>query len=73
MKTGRLLKFHRPGGDVQVYVYREESEYRAAVYVVSPGQGPAPRPAESFSGATEAGVESEVREWVERHFPKAPS
>jgi hypothetical protein len=71
MKTGRLLKFPRPGGDVQAYVYREGSEYRAAVYVVAPGQGPAPLPAESFSGATEADVEAAVRAWVERNHPKA--
>jgi len=70
MKTGRLLKFHRPGGDVQAYVYREGGEYRAAVYVVSPGQGPAPGAAESFSGASESGVENEVRDWVERNYPR---
>lgn len=71
MKTGRLLKFHRPGGDVQVYVYREGDEYHAAVYVAASGQGLGSRPARSFSGATERGVEDEVRDWVERNFPKA--
>jgi hypothetical protein len=70
MKTGRLLKFHRPGGDVQVYVYREGDEYRAAIYVAAAGQGLQPRPAQTFSGATEKGVEDEVREWVERNFPR---
>jgi hypothetical protein len=73
MKTGRLLKFHRPAGEVQAYVYREGDEYRAAVYVAASGQGLASRPVESFTGATEKGVEDEVREWVERNFPKAPS
>ena len=73
MKTGRLLKFHRPGGDVQAYVYREGDEYRAAVYVAASGRDLASRPAESFSGATEKGVEDEVRRWVERNYPKAPS
>ena len=71
MKTGKLLKFHRPGGDVQAYVYRDGDEHRAAVYVVGPGQGPSPDPAASFSAATEADVEGRVRDWVERHFPKA--
>jgi hypothetical protein len=70
VKTGRLLKFHRPGGDVQAYVYREGDEYRAAVFVVGPEPAPGSRPAESFSGDTEAGVESEVRDWVERHYPR---
>jgi hypothetical protein len=70
MKTGRLLKFHRPGGDVQAYVYREDAEFRAAVYVVAPGQGPDPGPAESFTGSTESGVEDQVRAWVERNYPR---
>jgi len=65
------LKFPRPGGDVQAYVYREGGEYRASVYVVAPGQGPAPLAAESFTGATEAEVEDAVRAWVERNHPKA--
>jgi hypothetical protein len=72
MKTGRLLKFHRPGGDVQAYVYRDGTAYHAAVYVAIAGKGLAPREAESFSGISEAAVESEVRAWVERHYPKAP-
>lgn len=70
MKTGRLLKFHRPGGDVQAYVYREGDEYRAAVYIVGPGQRPEARPDQSFSGDTEADVETEVRDWVEQHYPR---
>jgi hypothetical protein len=72
MKTGRLLKFHRPGADVQAYVYRDGNAYHAAVYVAVAGKGLAPREAESFSGVTEAGVESDVRAWVERNYPKDP-
>ena len=34
MKTGRLLKFHRPGGDVHAYFYQEGDQ----VPVVLDGQ-----------------------------------
>ena len=72
MKTGKLLKFQRPAGEVQAYVYREGELVKASVYVL-PAQGlPAREPALTASGASEAGVEAEVRAWVDAHFPKAP-
>lgn len=68
MKTGRLLKFHRPGGDVQAYLYREAGLFRASVFVLGPtGRGDVPL--ETLTGATEAGVERDLRAWVETHFP----
>ena len=36
VKTGRLLKFQRPGGDVQAYLYQEAGVFRASVFVLGP-------------------------------------
>ena len=44
MKTGRLLKFHRPGGDVHAYLYQEAGAVYASVYLLAPGQEPPPGP-----------------------------
>ncbi len=70
MKTGKLLKFHRPGGDVHAYVYREGRGHRAALYV--PARQPGAEPVHVISGAGEEEVEAAVRAWVDRHFPKSP-
>lgn len=72
MKTGKLLKFQRPAGDVQVYVYREGALVNASVYVISAQGFPARHPVHTVSGASEAAVEADVRAWVDAHFPKAP-
>lgn len=69
MKTGRLLKFHRAGADIQAYVYREGGQVCAALYVLSPGPRPG-QPPQSFTGGTEAEVETSVRAWVEAHYPR---
>jgi hypothetical protein len=69
VKTGRLLKFRRPGGDVHAYLYREGEVVHAEVFVAATMSA---RPAaERFSGGTEPEVEARVRAWVDRHFPKA--
>ena len=70
MKTGRLIKFARPGGDVQAYIYREGSTFEARLYVLGPGRARPGEPAQSLSAPTEEAVERAVREWVEAHFPK---
>jgi hypothetical protein len=69
VKTGRLLKVHRPGGDVQAYLYREAGLFRASVFVLGPG-GRRDVPLETLTGETEAGVERELRAWVEKNFPQ---
>lgn len=69
MKTGRMLKFRRAGGDVHAYLYREGGCYQAALYLVSAGQRE-PAPAATLSGAEEADVESAVRAWVDERFPR---
>jgi hypothetical protein len=69
MKTGRLLKFHRPGGDVHAYLYREGGQFRAAVYVMS-AESSGRDPVHRIAGASETRVEAAVRTWVESHFPR---
>ena len=68
MKTGRLLKFHRPGGDVQAYLYQEAGVFRATVFVLGPS-GRKDEPLQILTGPSESAVESELRAWVEAHFP----
>jgi hypothetical protein len=68
MKTGRLLKFRRPGGEVHVYLYREGGQYRAALYLLSAGREDG-SPLQTLSGPVESGVEQDVRAWADAHFP----
>lgn len=68
MKTGRLLKFRRPGGEVHAYLYKEEGLFRAALYLLS-GEGEDAAPLQTLSGPVESGVEQDVRAWVDAHFP----
>jgi hypothetical protein len=69
MKTGRLLKFRRPGGEVHAYLYKEEGQFRAAVYLLSGDEGEDGAPLQTLSGPVESGVERDVRAWVDAHFP----
>ncbi len=69
MKTGRLLKFVRPGGEIQAYIYREGAAVHGTLYVVAPGTTEL-RAKEDLRGAEENAVERAVREWVDRHYPK---
>ena len=68
MKTGRLLKFHRPGGDVQAYLYQEAGLFRASVFVLGPS-GRKDEPLQVLTGDSESAVERELRAWVDVHFP----
>ena len=69
VKTGRLLRFERPGGKVYAYFFREGDCCHAAIYV-SAGQDPAERPDEELTGPDEAGLEGRVRAWVDERFPR---
>jgi hypothetical protein len=69
VKTGRLLKFQRPGGDVQAYLYQEEGVFRASVFVLGPS-GRKDEPVQILSGPSESAVERDLRAWVEVHFPR---
>jgi hypothetical protein len=68
VKTGRLLKFQRPGGDVQAYLYQEAGVFRASVFVLGPS-GRKDEPLQILTGPSESAVEHELRAWVEAHFP----
>ena len=69
MKTGRLLKFPRPGVELHVYLYQDGPEVRAAVYAFGGGSHGLD-PIHAVSGGSEAAVEEDVRSWVDAHFPK---
>jgi hypothetical protein len=68
MKTGRLLKFRRPGGEVHAYLYQEDGQYRAALYLLSAEREDGSA-LTTLSGPVESGVERDVRAWVDAHFP----
>ena len=69
MRTGRLLKFGRPGGDIQAYVYREGGVFCASVFRVA-GASEGDRPLHTLTAATEDSVERALRAWVDEHYPK---
>jgi hypothetical protein len=66
MKTGRLLKFHRPGGDLQAYLYQEGDRVRATVYLFARDE----TPVHEVSGASGEEVEAAVRAWIDARFPR---
>lgn len=68
MKTGRLLKFPRSDGDVHVYLYQDGDAVRATVYRLAAGDERAP--VHEVRGSTSEQVESEVRAWIDAHFPR---
>ena len=68
MKTGRLLKFHRPGGNVQAYIYQDGATVRASVYLLSAGQDHSP--VHQLDGASPDEVEAATRTWIDAHFPR---
>ena len=70
MKTGRLLKFRRPRGEVQAYLYRDGGEFRASVFVLTAEARRQKEAAAVLSGGNERAVEDAVRAWVDRHFPR---
>jgi hypothetical protein len=68
MKTGRLLKFQRPGGEVHAYLYADGAGVRAALYLMEPGRDRTP--VREITGSSDERVEAEVRAWVETHYPR---
>ena len=68
MKTGRLIKFHRPGGDVHAYLYLDGEVARAVLYLLAPGR--VHDPVHEIRGASTADLETEVRTWVDAHYPR---
>lgn len=70
MKTGRLIKFQRPGVEVQAYLYREGGLYQAAMFLYAGDRTPPGDPLPTITGPTEAKVEEAVRAWVEKNYPR---
>ena len=71
MRTGRLLKFQRPEGEVHAYLFREEGGgYSGVLYVLSGPPTGEQDSAHTVLGRTEAEVETGVRAWVDLHFPR---
>lgn len=70
MKTGRLLKFQRPRAEVQAYLYREDGQYHASMYLYAADQGREGQLLPTISGPNETAVEAAVRAWVDEHYPR---
>jgi hypothetical protein len=70
VKTGRLLKFQRPRGEVQAYLYREAGQYHASMYLYSSGHDRRGELLPTISGPSETAVETAVRAWVDEHYPR---
>ncbi|MGE0454736.1 MAG: hypothetical protein AB7O37_10485 [Vicinamibacteria bacterium] len=68
MKTGRLLKFQRPGAEIHAYLYQDGDVFKAAVFV-RPGAAER-EPSHEVSGAGPEEVERQVRAWIEARFPR---
>jgi hypothetical protein len=71
MKTGRLLKFQRPGADVQAYLYQDEGAFKAAVYVRGAGEPERREPLQELRAPSMAELETEVRAFVDLRFPRS--
>ncbi len=67
MKTGRLIKFHRPDGDIQAYLFHEAGRFHGVVYRLA---DPAAQEVHREDGTDEHALEESVRAWVEHHYPK---
>ena len=67
MKTGRLFKFKRPGGEVHAYLYDDGDVVRASLYLLAPGYEDSP--VHEVTGSDADTVEADVRDWVDCYFP----
>jgi hypothetical protein len=69
MKTGKLMKFPRPAGDIQAYLYRDADMFRASLYLMAGGVR-SREPLQTLSDPSEDVLLTEVRAWVEAHYPR---
>ena len=69
MQTGRLRKFQRPRGEVQAYLYREDGQYHASMYLYAADRARGEL-LPTISGPSETAVEAAVRAWVDEHYPR---
>jgi DNA replication initiation complex subunit (GINS family) len=70
VKTGRLLKFLRPGGEVHAYLYRDGARFRASVYLMADDAAGSNEPLQQLAADSESDLEAAVRACVERRFPR---
>jgi hypothetical protein len=70
VKTGRLLKFHRPGAEVHAYLYRDGASFRASVYLMGPEKGAPGEPLQRLEAPTDVEIEAAVRTYVDQRFPR---
>ena len=70
MKTGRLLKFHRPGGELHAYLYREGAGFRASVYRMSAGNPGGSETLVRLEAPSEDDLETLVRAFVDERYPR---
>jgi hypothetical protein len=71
VKTGRLLKFQRPGGRIHAYFYLDQGVAKAALYVLTGNPRADQEPAVELEAPSGESLDREVRAWVDAHFPKA--
>jgi hypothetical protein len=66
VKTGRLLKFRGPLGEVQAYLYHDAGRHYATIYANRSGQDEESS-AVTLSADDEAAIEHAVRSWVAKN------
>jgi len=69
MKTGKLMKFKHPTGDVQAYLYRDADQFRASLYLLSRGVR-SHEPVHTLADDNEDALVADVRAWVQEHYPR---
>lgn len=67
MKTGKFLKFSRPGGEVHAYLYTQDGCFHAQVFLPHDRSG---APLHVIDGPSEKVVEASLREWLEKNYPR---
>jgi hypothetical protein len=69
MKTGKLMKFKHPAGEVQAYLYQDADVFRASLYVMD-GRTHDREPVHTLVDPSEEALLAEIRAWVEAHYPR---
>jgi hypothetical protein len=70
VKTGRLLKFHRPGGELHAYLYRDGAGFRASIYRMAADKAANSETVSRLEAPTEDGLEALVRAFVDERYPR---
>ena len=70
MKTGKLMKFPRPDGDIQAYLYKDAGTFKASLYLLS-GGARSNEPLHTLADSDEDVLLAEVRAWVQANYPRS--